>query len=73
MWYFVIYSSEDGKVRVNRFSKEELENRLNKNYWGDDPKFLSEKDDLAYSVGLMIIKGDLIAPQPKKVVEQWGV
>jgi hypothetical protein len=73
MWYFVIYSSEDGEVSVERLSKEDLEKRLNENYWGDKPKFLSESDDLAYNAGLMIIKGELVTPQPKKVVEEWDV
>lgn len=73
MSYFVIDASEDGEVSVNRLSKEELEKRLNEKYWGSEPKFLSENDDLARIAGLMIIKGGLITPQPKKVVEQWCV
>lgn len=73
MWYFAIYSSEDGDISVTRLSKEELEARLDEDYWGGGLKFLTAGDDIEANTGLMIIKGEQVIPKPKKVVEAWEV
>lgn len=72
--YFVITSDEDGG-HIQRFSKKELEKELEDggieslfktsienasmlSYWGDE---------------MLIIKGNIIVPEPKKEVTVWEV
>lgn len=70
--YFVLYASEDGEKSIECLTKEELENRLDEDYWGE-VNFLSADCDLDGSVGLLIIKGEQINPQAAEVVKKWKV
>jgi hypothetical protein len=63
--YYVITCSEDGDHHIELVSREELEERLNDEYYGSDPKYLTELNeslDLGYFSGLIIIKGEAIMP-----------
>ena len=71
--YFVISASEDGDIRVRRFSKQELEDKLKESWWGDSPKFLDVDSDLERESGLLIIRGERVAPKPVYVVKAWEV
>lgn len=71
--YFVINTSEDGDVSLSVLTKEELEGRLNEDYWGR-PKFLDASDrDLREEDGLIIIRGKSIQPKPRTTVKEWEV
>jgi hypothetical protein len=71
--YFVISCSEDGDVSLDILAKDELERRLNENYWGEEPEFLTPTDgvDLRERSGLYIIKGSWASPKAKMAVKEW--
>ena len=72
--YYVISCSEDGDVSVECVTKEELESKLNEEYWGSNPKFLDAScRDLRSRAGLLVIKGERVVPSPVEVVKGWGV
>ena len=71
--YFVVRFSEDGDVRVSCFAKEELESKLNEEYWGSNPRFLDMNANFENDSGLMVIKGTLVTPGPVETVKRWGV
>ena len=76
MSYYVVLFGEDGDVRLAKFTKEELEAKLNADWWGSNPTFLNEESDLQNQgcvSGLFIIKGERIQPNPAQVVKQWQV
>ena len=69
MTYFVIHATEDGDVHITPLSKDELEARLNDQYWGD-AKIFDCVPDLALNAGLIIVKGEVVVPRSVKVVEK---
>lgn len=79
MNYFVISSDEDG-TRVEPMDEATLKQRLNEKWWGDDAKFF---DHVPRSKGcfiegdegtlLIIIKGEVVVPKAKKVVEEYEI
>lgn len=71
--YFVFSFSEDGDVSVRRFTKDDLEAKLNEEYWGPSPTFLDANSNFENESGLLIIKGERIAPGPVETVKRWGV
>ena len=75
--YFVLYTNEDGDVRLEALDRKTLLNRLKENYWGEAPsiRVLEEGQivDVREKNGLYIIAGEAIIPRPKKVVEEWDV
>jgi len=73
MKYFVIRSNDEGEVSVAQMDRNELETRLNEYYWGDDVQFLNPADDLRYNSGLIIIKGEVVRPKARQVVQEWEV
>jgi hypothetical protein len=44
MNYLTISCDMDGDVRCSFFSEEELTERLNEQYWGDDVRFLTQDE-----------------------------
>lgn len=72
--YFVIFGSDDGDVRISNLTKDELETRLNENYWGG-AKIRSEIDDedLRELNGVVIIRGDMVIPFGERSVTRWKV
>ena len=71
--YIVVSFDEDG-ARASSYSQEDLEKRLNEEYWGASPKFLSVAEASSGSAsGLLIIRGDVVVPRPTQIVERWGV
>lgn len=79
---YIVVSVGDG-ASIERLTKEKLMERLNERWWGDarvlDVETFermfgragSGAIDLMETTGLFIIKGDLVVPKPKKVVETW--
>ena len=79
--YFVIRCSEDGDVSLELLRKEELNKRLNSDYWGAT----NEQDDLARELkfgdyfdlteraGMIIIKGRAVQPIARQRVTDWDV
>lgn len=70
MRYFVYTQSEGEHSTLYEFSREELEKNLNDEYWGSLPILSGPIDD---RVGMWIIAGSLIMPEPVKIVETWRV
>lgn len=69
--YIVIYCSEDGDKGIESYSEEELEARLNENYWGKNVKFGTADENLDMFVGIIIIKGNTIIPKAKEVITKY--
>lgn len=72
--YFVISTGPDG-THVSAISKEELEKRLNEQYWGDEPRFaeLGPRTDFNYGSHIYIIKGETVLPREVSVVTKYEV
>ncbi len=74
--YFVI-TAGDGDTYIKQYTKDELLKALAEEYWGDNTVFL----DLTHSMdpdywpenGMLIIKGEIVAPTPKDVVTAWDI
>lgn len=75
MNYTVIWTSEDGDVRAEVMSENELLKRLNERYWGDveirTADSLDDDGDLRQRKGLIILKGEPIVPTTKQVVTEY--
>jgi hypothetical protein len=73
MSYFVLCQSEDGDVSFEKLSREELETRLAEEYWGSQPIF--DQPPTGYiadsPLGILIISGEIVVPEPKEVVTEW--
>ncbi len=76
---YIVVSVGDG-ASIERLSRATLLNRLNEGFYGAkhiwsakdiESKFRDNRLDLMASSGLFIIKGDLIVPKAKTVVETW--
>lgn len=76
MTYFVI-SNSDGDTHINPMSKDELLKNLKENYWGDECEVRGElpreSDTNYWGDSIVIIKGEVVAPTPKKVVEEYDI
>jgi len=77
--YFII-NVGDGAM-LERLSKDELEQRLDDNYYGEDIEYLERETgykqgidrwDLMANRGLLIIKGELVEPIEKPIIK-WKV
>lgn len=84
MKYYYIVSTGEGGASFERLSEPMLISRLNEGYWGKrtvwTPEMLGKHArgdvihvDLMETEGLFIIHGEIIVPQPEKVVETWSV
>lgn len=72
--YFIIGRNEDEPF-MSSMDKDELIKRLSENYWGN-VKFMTEYphglcEFPPYSI--FIMKGEIVVPKPKKVVETYEV
>lgn len=70
MSYFTIRNS-DGDTRVDEWTKEELEERLEEGYWGKvtHPDKLPENSDTNYwGNSVLIIRGEVVSPKAVKTV-----
>lgn len=75
--FFLIHSNEDGDVRVDQMTRDELVARLNDNYWGDIT-FAASLDDLGsdpmyWGNKAVLIDGATVVPQPEQVITSWTV
>lgn len=77
--YFVIHNS-DGDTKVELLDKEKLLERLNEDYYGKTyfiPEHALQKptnrDTNAWGDGLLIIKGEVVAPQAKETVLRYDI
>jgi len=74
--YFVLVGSDGDGVSFDVLTKEELEKRLNSEYWGSDRTYASQVSgdfDLDYFKDILIIRGVEVAPVEKKTVTEWVV
>ncbi len=71
--YYVICVSDDGDISASCYTKEELEDKLNNDYWGGSPRTLTPIADMNSKSGIMIIKGVQVEPTPVEKVQRWGV
>lgn len=74
--YFVIHNS-DGDTTVTQYTKEELLEQINDNAWGSNVDFIGEipsnGDTNYWGEGILIIKGSISLPIPKKVITEYDI
>lgn len=73
---YIIRCNEDGEVSLSCLAKDELEDKLNTNYWGDKIEFLNPNMgifDLTSKSGFIIIRGESVVPQPIERVKTWSL
>jgi len=76
--YFVI-SNSDGDTTIEHLTKVELIERLGNdeesNYWGAEGfvEDLSTNDTNYWGNSILVIKGEIVIPKPKTVVETYEV
>ena len=71
--YTVISVSDDG-VYVTSMPGQTLKERLAENYWGPDVHFFNHVPSLdpqEWGPGILIIKGDIVVPQPVQTVTEY--
>ena len=72
--YYIIHCSEDGEISVSEFTEEKLLVELNDDYWGTNgfiEKIDSDNPQEWDADKLLIIKGEIIKPKPKKIVDTY--
>ncbi len=74
--YYVIISSEDGEPSVKEMTKEQVLKMFVPNEYGDyyygKREALSElPGDISNFDGVVIIKGEIVVPKPRKVVTEY--
>ena len=73
--YFVIRNS-DGDTTVTEHSAEDLKEKLNEEYWGP-VEFMDElpsnKDTNYWGDCILIIKGEVVVPQPVETVTEYKI
>lgn len=77
--YYWINCSEDGDVRVHVYTKRELETELDRRARAVDdgesaPVFsqtIPEADPQYWDGKSIIIKGEIVVPSPRDVVQKW--
>jgi hypothetical protein len=76
--YLVIRTNDDGECYGTLYTATELQERLDEDYWGENPNFLTPKDvgvgDFVNSGprGLLIIEtSGIVIPKPKQQVTKW--
>lgn len=73
--YYVI-SSSDGDVSVSVHTKEKILEMINENYWGDDLEDMMRingRVDMTAQGGVVIIKGEQVFPEARRIVETWDI
>ncbi len=72
--YFILNSSEDGISINGPLTKEQVLDRLDENYYGE-VNFLNDipNDFIDSGSGMVIIKGQIVLPKPKQVVQSYEV
>jgi hypothetical protein len=81
MSYFIVHTSEDGDVSLEVVTKAEILKRLTPDkdgyveYRAEEihDKLPESYADLCAQGGMYIIKGELVIPQPKKVVTTFEI
>ena len=74
MVYYFLVSQFDTDAEVRRLTKEQLIESLNDGNYPDG--FLSkleDKDPATWEMKSLLIKGEIVVPVPKQVVEEWEV
>lgn len=76
--YFVVSGSEDGDIRLEQLTREELVRRLKPNEFGDayyGRRIILDRlpKDLGSFADLVIIKGAVVVPTPKQVATEFDV
>jgi len=74
--YFVI-SNSDGDISVSAYSKEELEEKFNDEYFGKLPVFVRDLSYININLmgddNLLIIRGELVVPKAVEVVKRYSL
>lgn len=71
----IIRFNEDGDLpSVEQMTKDEFLDRLNEDYYGDEPEFAEprfRKIDTGSFTGIVVIDGPIIKPKPEEVVTKY--
>ena len=74
--YFVIHNG-DGDTIVQQFTKKELLDAINENYWGSDIDYLSQipqnNDTNYWGSDALIIKGSIVTPKAERVITKYNI
>lgn len=73
MSYFVLIVTEGGDVYFEKKSKEEILEDLNNDEIGEVAQMITENNLMEAGAKTYIIKGELVAPQEKKVVKEYDI
>jgi predicted house-cleaning noncanonical NTP pyrophosphatase (MazG superfamily) len=76
MEYYFVISNSDGDTTVHQLSKEELTERLNSRYYGENIEFLDktpESDTNYWMEKYLIIKGNICVPTQAMMVLKYKV
>lgn len=71
--YYLIHNSE-GDTTVDELTDIELLERLAENYYGDNDfhdKIPNDNDTNYWGMKMLVIKGEVITPEPKEVVTSY--
>lgn len=73
--YFLI-SNDDGECTIRIKTQEELERELDAGHYGESPNFIPEPwpdPELWRDGEILLIRGQVVVPMPKKVTTRWRV
>lgn len=73
--YFII-SNSDGDTSVTEMTKTELLEAIEENHWGDRLCLgdIPDNNDTNYwGESLLIIKGEIVTPEPKEVITSYDI
>lgn len=72
---YIVVSNSDGDLRFEQVEKEELLERVADNYYGTKEFVmnLKESDPNYWGDKIMIIKGEVVVPKPKKIIDSFDI
>jgi hypothetical protein len=74
--YMVLYCNDDGETKITYYNKQELESWLNSD-WTEGATYLDNTTtEMPWSVDgsyYMIIKGQVVVPQPKQIITKYEI
>lgn len=76
----IVITSGESAIRIQRMTEAELSAKLAENYWGDFVLLQTIPDcedgyftGLGDKTGILVIRGHVVVPEAKEVVQTWTV